>query len=511
MDMWPGIENTEIFRIIKHCKEERIPHHLENKFVFPDGTSGWFDLSIQPVPEGVFILSLDITDRKQAEENEKLANEVLQHLNEDRDTESMINSIIQLIKKSTECEAIGIRIKDGNDFPYYQTMGFSEGFVKSENNLCSYDKNGNPVCGNDGKPLLECMCGNILYGRINPAKSFFTEGGSFRSNNTTQLLSTTSDEDRMARTRNRCNSAGYESVALIPLRSGNEIIGLLQLNDHRKNMFTSDIIPFFESLGSSIGIALMRNKAEKEIRELNIELEQRVQNRTEQLEAANKELEAFSYSVSHDLRSPLRAIDGFSRILAEEYCDEIDSEGKRLLNIVRTSTQKMDQLITDMLSLSRVSRSEMIFHRIDMTKMADSIYHEVTSEEIRNKFVFLVQPLPEVFGDTSLIRQVWINIISNAIKYTMPKEIRKIEIGSYSENGMNIFYVKDTGVGFNPDYVHKLFGVFQRLHTEKEFEGTGVGLAIVQRVIHRHSGKVWAEGSVGVGATFYFSLPRKEI
>jgi len=252
---------------------------------------------------------------------------------------------------------------------------------------------------------------------------------------------------------------------------------------------------------------LQRQRAEEEIQDLNEKLEQKVIERTAQLDSANKELEAFAYSVSHDLRAPLRAIEGYSRFVLEDYAEKLDDEGKRLLNIIRTNIQKMDQLITDILGLSRVSRKGMKLSRIDMTMLVNSIYHETASPEIQEKFIFSVEPLPEAFGDPTLIRQVWANLISNAIKYTMPKEERRIEIGSRSESGMNVYYIKDTGVGFNPDYTHKLFGLFQRLHKAEEFEGTGVGLAIVQRVILRHGGKVWAEGKLNEGATFYFSLP----
>ena len=228
------------------------------------------------------------------------------------------------------------------------------------------------------------------------------------------------------------------------------------------------------------------------------------------LKPANKELEAFSYSVSHDLRAPLRAIEGYSRFVLEDYMEKLDDEGKRLLNIIRTNTRKMDQLITDILALSRVSRTEMKLSRIDMTTLVNSIYHESASPEIQEKFVFSVSALPDAFGDPTLIRQVWANLISNAIKYTLPKEERRIEIGGRVESDMNIYYIKDTGVGFNPDYTHKLFGLFQRLHKAEEFEGTGVGLAIVQRIVLRHGGKVWAEGKVNEGATFWFSMPIKQ-
>ena len=253
-----------------------------------------------------------------------------------------------------------------------------------------------------------------------------------------------------------------------------------------------------------------RQRAEKELVSLNTQLEQRVIERTYQLEAANKELEAFTYSVSHDLRAPLRAVDGFSKFVLEDYENKLDSEGKRLLNLIRTNIQKMDQLITDLLALSRVTRGELSFSGIDMTQMAISIFKESAAPDVTDKISLTVDPLPEGYADPTYMRQVWTNLIANAIKFSSKKKKPVIKIGGSKENGLNVYFVKDNGVGFNPEYTHKLFGVFQRLHKSDDFEGTGVGLAIIQRIIHRHGGKVWAEGEEGKGATFYFSLPVKK-
>ncbi|MGA1977931.1 MAG: response regulator [Bacteroidales bacterium] len=251
-------------------------------------------------------------------------------------------------------------------------------------------------------------------------------------------------------------------------------------------------------------------KDEEKILAFNAELENRILERTAQLDAANKELEAFAYSVSHDLRAPLRAVDGFSKFVLEDYEDKLDSEGKRLLNLIRSNIQKMDQLITDLLALSRVTRCELNFSVIDMTQMTTSMFKESAAPDNTDKIRLTVDPLPEAYADPTYMRQVWANLIANSIKFSSKEKKPSIKICGYTEDGFNVYYIKDNGVGFNPEYAHKLFGVFQRLHKSDDFEGTGVGLAIVQRIIHRHGGKVWAKSEEGKGATFWFSLPVKK-
>jgi PAS domain S-box-containing protein len=248
-------------------------------------------------------------------------------------------------------------------------------------------------------------------------------------------------------------------------------------------------------------------KAEELIHRLNEELEQKVIQRTELLEAANKELEAFSYSVSHDLRAPLRSVHGYSKILLEEYENTLDEEGKRICGIISSSATQMGELIDDLLSFSRIGRSSIIPMELDMKSMVISVFAEISSAVEKSRTKLKIGKLHKAFGDAKLIKLVWNNLISNAIKYSAKKKISDISVSSQLKYNRITYSVKDNGVGFDMNYKHKLFSVFQRLHTETEFEGNGVGLAIVQRIILKHGGKVWAEGEVGTGATFYFSLP----
>ncbi len=244
--------------------------------------------------------------------------------------------------------------------------------------------------------------------------------------------------------------------------------------------------------------------AEEALQKTLVELEKK----TEELEAANTELEAFSYSVSHDLRAPLRAIIGFSKILIEDYADKMGDEGRRLLNIIQDNTKKMEHLIDDLLVLSRIGRNDISLSDIDMYKLAKLVFDEIKVLYPERDIQFQIKPLPSVKGDEGLIRQVFFNLLSNAVKFTKTKETAMIEVGSYDEGSRNVYYVKDNGVGFSMEYSDKLFNPFHRLHGEDKFEGTGIGLAIVKRIINRHKGKVWAEGKENEGATFYFSLPK---
>nr|WP_321496697.1 PAS domain S-box protein [uncultured Methanolobus sp.] len=430
--------------------------------------------------------SIDITDRKEAEaeilqytERLNMLHAIDKGIISSTSSEDIINSVLKNLRELISCPIVRLRAMD-------------------------YERNDTVVLAMDSEYDSELKVGTHEYIMPSPTLDKLKSGSSVI---VPDLYSYDSyNHELIAKFRNE----DVRSVLIAPLIIEGELMGVLNLSSFEVDFFTEEHRAIVEEVATQLSIAIHHSRLNDQIRQHADELEQRVAERTEQLEDANKELEAFTYSVSHDLRAPLRAIDGFSRIITEDYEPIMDDEGKRLLNVIRDNTQKMDKLITDLLALSRVGRNEMSCVLINMDAMVRSVFNDLIPDENKNRTVLNVSDLPESYADPALIKQLWVNLLSNAIKYSSTRDKGVVEVGAYIKDGTNVYYVKDNGVGFNPKYSHKLFGIFQRLHSEKEFPGTGVGLAIVQRIARRHGGDVWAESELDNGATFYFSLPIKQ-
>lgn len=432
-ESYPGIETTELFAEIRGCMEKRTTHHMEYEFTFPDSSREWFEITMNPIPEGLLILSLSIADSK------KLAAKEQAYGRE--------QSALAAIVAFSEDAIIGKTLD-----------GIVTSWNKSAERMYGY--------------TAQDMVGSSISKIVPP-----------------------DHPDELPEILKR-------------IRRG-EAIKHFETSRVRKDGSVVDvslsISPIKATDGTIIGAAtIARDVTERKKLQA---AEAKVQLVTA-LQAANKELEAFSYSVSHDLRAPLRAIDGFSKILSEDYAPKLDDDGQHVIATIRQSTEQMGQLIDDLLAFSRLGRQAIKKEVIQMTVLAKTVFDELKLINPGRNINFTCPDLPDAQADASLVREVWVNLLSNAIKYTKKKDQATITVGSQNTDKETTYYVKDNGAGFDMKYVDKLFGVFQRLHSPQDFEGTGVGLAIVARIVTKHGGKVWAEGQVDQGATFYFSLPR---
>jgi|WetSurMetagenome_2_1015567.scaffolds.fasta_scaffold00168_24 PAS domain S-box-containing protein len=515
MDMWPGIEETEVFKAIRNCMERHAAVTMENEFVFPSGAARWFDLRIQPVPEGVFILSVDITERKLAERHKALAAEVLSILNENMSISRSAERILAVIKKETGLDGVGIRMRRGDDFPYAVTEGFSKDFLLAENSLIARNEKGDFCLDENGRIRLECTCGLVVTGRTDPANPLFTAFGSAWTNNTLPFLDVPPEQDQRFNPRNRCIHDGYRSVALIPIKANKEIVGVLHLIDRRPDRFTPEAIGYFEKISASFGIALSRKQDEEKIVALNGDLVQK-----------NAELEQLVYVTSHDLRSPLVNVQGFSRELGisladlnailkkQELSGDERTKAARILEhdipeaqeYILASVAKMDGLLAGLLKLSRLGRAALTIEQLDMNELIGSALKTFEYRIKESGIEATAGNLPPCRGDRVQVNQIFSNLLDNAIKFMNPGGGGKISVTGTASDDRSEYCVEDNGIGIAPEHHEKIFDIFYRL-TPSATQGDGLGLTIVRRSLGRLNGTVRVESEAGKGSRFYVSLP----
>lgn len=472
-----------------------------NGYVVPAGTNPMVDWAAHTIYLALGALLLNLTnrsvrdslrrtrhelmDRKRTEEALRSANERLAFLHQVdqailsvQSVDAVARAVAQRIKNLVKCDRVAVVSLDlaRHTSRLLSVVGIEPLRI---------------VTGLDSKIREQGIMDRLMHER------WFTREDLLKEPNLPQI-----DNDLM--------QAGFQSYVVFPLVADGALIGVVNIASKNLSFYVGEQMELVREMCDTLALAMQQAILHEQVQEYTFGLEQRVSERTAQLQASNQELEAFAYSISHDLRAPLRSIDGFSHALAEDYGQVLDSDAHDYLRRIRAGSQRMGQLIEDLLKLSRITRSEMQLDTVDLAQMAREIRLDLeTSSPDRQVTWHLPDSLP-VRADPNLLRILLTNLISNAWKFTSAKEHAIIEVGMGSEIGRQVFFIRDNGVGFDMKYAGKLFNAFQRLHAHDEFEGLGIGLAIAQRVVRRHGGEIWVEAAVDRGATIFFTLAPQE-
>ena len=478
----PGIQETnpELFEIYGRVARYGKPERFET---FVEGLGIWFSISVySPGGQEEFVAVFDnITERKQAEASVQRHAEQLEAL----------NRVARIVSGSLELDEV------------------YDGFVAELRRLMPVDRTSITRIDDARENWTIVRQWTTVEPTLRPGSWHPLEGSVFGEivRTAQPLLESPIDPDGRWEESPLLRDEGMQSRIIVPLMVKDRVIGTVSVATRSAHALSEADLELLVPMAAQLALAVENVRLYEKEREYAALLEQRVAERTSELEDANRELEAFSYSVSHDLRAPLRAVDGFSRILLEDHAAGLDGKARRYLDLVRSSTQQMGRLIDELLAFSRLSRQELVRHPIQPASLARQALEQLEPERAGRSVEIEIEDLPEAKGDPALVRQVYVNLLANALKFTRTRSPARIVAGSRIENGEAVYFVRDNGVGFDMAYVGKLFGVFQRLHRSEEYEGTGVGLAIVQRIVHRHGGRAWAEGAVDQGATIFFTLP----
>ncbi|HLA28966.1 MAG TPA: response regulator [Syntrophales bacterium] len=509
-------ERTTVMQMI--ATNGRVEKH-EFRFYRKDGSIGWASFNMQAVRDekGRLLhydgMAEDISERKRIEKRQALTSKILETLNRPNEIINLIRDILHLLKEHTGIEAIGVRLRDGEDYPYYVTNGFPDHFLEAENSLCAHDEAGEIIRDSQGGPIFECMYGNILCGRVDSSQPFFTGGGSFWTNSATMLMASTTEEERQGRTRNRCNAEGYESLALIPLRSGDEIIGLLQLNDSRRNLLTVEMIQFFERIGLSIGIAVARLQSVETLRESKEELHnslRRLQETQDMLVQSDKlaAIGTLAAGVTHEILNPLNTISLHLQIWGVE---ELSHE--KLANSIKVCQEQVERIVKisqDLNQFARVGPEETVPGNIN--HLIEQTFNLIVPKLRLNKVAADLQlrsDLPSIPLDKNRLGQVFLNLVNNAVDAmeAAPQKVLQVstELVIEAEREFVRVIFADRGTGIPEEAIGKIFDPF--FTTKEPGKGTGLGLSIAYRIIQDHGGRVRANNNEWGGASFCIELP----